>query len=341
MSKKMGKQTYKPGTPPVIISTGAVTGPFEGRGPLGKYMDYVYPDNMAAEQSFENAEKAMMLNACFTCLQKGGKTGPQVDFFLSGDLLNQTITSGFSAMELGIPYFGIYGACSSSAEGLALASMLIDGGFAELVLTATASHNSTAERQFRYPTEYGSFRKPTVQWTVTGAGAALLSATGKGPVITHITIGKVTDLGIKDPHNLGAAMAPAAARTMIQHFSDTGRSPDYYDLIVTGDLGRVGHDLAAKEASSKGGFNLNRNYSDCGVMLYDTEKQDVHSGGSGCAASAVVTYGYLYKKLITRDLQKILLVATGALHSPTSCQQGSSIPGIAHALSIEMPHNPD
>ncbi|MBO8128552.1 MAG: stage V sporulation protein AD [Peptococcaceae bacterium] len=336
MVKKIGKQTYKPNNPPVIISTAAVVGPFEGQGPLKEYFDHIYTDLNAGERTFEAAEREMLLNACFTCLNKAGKTPQDVDFFLAGDLLNQTITSSFSALELRIPYFGLYGACSTSAEGLALAAMLVDGGFASLALPGTSSHNASAERQYRYPTEYGFPRKPQVQWTVTGAGAALIAAEGEGPRITHMTIGKVKDLGIKDPLNLGAAMAPAAADTIVRHFADTGHGPEYYDLIVTGDLGKFGHQLTVKMAASNGGFDLSQNYRDCGLMIYDTETQDVHAGGSGCACSAVVTYGYLYKKLMDGTFKRILLVATGALHSPVSCYQGNSIPGIAHAVSIEM-----
>ncbi len=321
----------------MITGTGTVAGPFEGQGPLKEYFDHIYTDNMAGERSFEGAEKEMLINACFTCLNKAGKTPQEVDIFLSGDLLNQTITSGFSALELAIPYFGIYGACSTSAEGLALASMLVDGGFARLVLAGASSHNSTAERQYRFPTEYGSHRKPTSQWTVTGAGAALVAPAGKGPAVTYITVGKVTDMAIKDPLNMGAAMAPAAALTIIQHFADTGRGPEHYDLIVTGDLGKLGRQLCVKLVQSRGGFDLGKNYNDCGLMIFDPEKQDVHCGGSGCAASALVTYGHLYNKLMQGELKKLLLVATGALHSPTSCQQGANIPGIAHAVSIEMP----
>lgn len=337
MSKKVGKQTFRPGKPPVITATGTVAGPFEGEGPLSQYMDHVYTDVLAGERSFEAAEKEMMINACFTCLKKAGRTPQDVDLFLAGDLLNQIITAGYSALELAIPYLGIYGACSTSAEGLALAAMLVDGGFAGLVLAATSSHNSTAERQYRYPTEYGVHRKPTAQWTVTGSGAALVASGGQGPAITHVTVGKVTDMAIKDPLNMGAAMAPAAADTIIRHFADTGRGPEYYDLIVTGDLGKVGYDLCIKLVQSGGGFGLGDNYRDCGLMLYDRERQDVHAGASGCASSALVTYGYLYRQLVEKKIGRILLVATGALHSPTSFQQGGSIPGIAHAVSIEMP----
>ena len=336
MATKLGKQTFKPDTPPYLINTGTVAGPFEGQGPLRDYFDHIYTDTLAGERSFESAEKEMMTNACFTCLNKANKTPQEVDVFLAGDILNQTITSGFSALELAIPYMGIFGACSTSALGLALSTMLVDGNYAKLVLAAASSHNSSAERNYRYPTEYGATRKPTTQWTVTGAGAALVAKEGTGPRITHLTVGKVQDLGIKDPMNLGAAMAPAAAATMVQHFADTGRGPDYYDLVVTGDLGKFGHELAIRSCVTKGGFDLTKNYEDCGVMLYDTEKQDVHSGGSGCASSALVTYGYLYQKLLSGELKKILLVATGALHSVTSFQQGANIPSIAHAVSLEM-----
>ena len=335
MGKKIGKQTYQPDNPPVIIGTGAVAGPFEGQGPLKDYFDHIYTDLIAGERTFESAEKEMMLNACFTCLNKAGKTPQEVDLFLSGDLLNQTITSGFSALELAIPYFGIYGACSTSAEGLSIAAMLIDGGFCDLVLAAASSHNASAERQYRYPTEYGVHRKPTAQWTATGAGAALVAKTGEGPKITCITAGKVQDYGMKDPLNLGAAMAPAAASTLVQHFADTGHGPEYYDLIVTGDLGEFGHKLTIELAASKGGFDLTKNYNDCGLILYDTKRQDVHAGGSGCGCSAITTYGYLLRKMAKGELKKILLCATGALHSPTSFQEGQDIPAIAHAVSIE------
>lgn len=334
--KKIGKQTYKPDNPPVILGTGTVVGPFEGQGPLRNYFDHVYTDLTVGERSFEAAEKEMMLNACFTCLNKNNITAQEVDFFLSGDLMNQTISSGFSALELRIPYLGIYGACSTAAEGLCIAAMLVDGGYASRVLAATSSHNAAAERQYRYPTEYGFSRKPHVQWTVTGAGAALITDEGIGPRITGFTVGKVYELGIKDPLNLGAAMAPAAAETMVRHFADTGHGPDYFDLVVTGDLGKFGHELAIKMTASIGGFDLSKNYLDCGLMIYDTKTQDVHAGGSGCAASAVVTYGYLYRQLLERKIQRILLVATGALHSPVSINQGNGIPAIAHAVCIEM-----
>ncbi|MHB1125703.1 MAG: stage V sporulation protein AD [Bacillota bacterium] len=336
MVKKVGKQTFRPENPPVMISTGAVAGPFEGQGPLKDYYDHIYTDLTAGERSFEGAEKEMLVNACFTCLNKAGRNPQEVDIFLAGDLLNQTITSGFSALELAIPYLGIYGACSSSAEGLAIAAMLVDGGFAELVLAATSSHNAASERQYRYPSEYGVHRKPTAQWTVTGAGAALVAREGDGPRITHVTVGKVVDFGIKDPLNLGAAMAPAAALTLVQHFADTGNGPEYYDLVVSGDLGKFGHQLAVNMAISRGGFDLSKNFKDCGLMIFDTDRQDVHAGASGCGASAIATYGYLYRKMLEGEIRKLLLVATGSLHSPTSFQQGQNVPAVAHAVSIEL-----
>jgi len=379
MAVKVGNQTWQLMRPPVILETATVAGPLEGEGPLHADYDSIYADPVAGESSFEAAEREMMLNACFTALQKAGLAPSNIDVFLAGDLLNQTITSGFSAQELKIPYLGIYGACSSSAESLIIAAALVEAGFARLVLAAVSSHNSSAERQYRYPTEYGVHRKPTAQWTVTGAGAALVAApdvagrldaagrpgtggrpdaagrarteasgasgaastgtpggSGTLPQITHVTIGKVNDFGIKDPLNMGAAMAPGAVDTLINHFADTGRGPDYYDLIATGDLGSFGHELVVRLAAERGGFTLSDNYQDCGVLIYDFDKQDVHAGGSGCACSALVTFGHLYHRMQRGELKRVLLCATGSLHSPTSVQQGNNIPVIAHAVSLEM-----
>lgn len=335
MTKKVGSQTVKLANPPVLISAAAVVGPMEGQGLLREYFDYIYSDNICGQASFEKAERHMVQNACYLALNKVQKIPKDMDYFLAGDLLNQTTTSNFSAVQLEIPFFGLYGACSTLAESLSLAAMLIDGGFANYILAATSSHNCTSERQYRYPTEYGGQRPPYAQWTVTGAGAAVVAKEGTGPRITCITTGKVVDMGIKDPFNMGAAMAPAAAKTLIQHFCDTGRAPTYYDLIVTGDLGRFGHDLTVQLAVSGGGFDLSQNYQDCGVMIYRPD-QDTHSGGSGCACAAVVTYGYLLKEMAKGTFGKILVVATGALHSPTTFQQGENIPAIAQAVAIEQ-----
>jgi stage V sporulation protein AD len=335
LTKKLGKQSFYFANPPVIIGTGTVVGPFEANSPFRDDFDFVFDDNLAGQESFEKAERTLMLNACYTALNKINTPPEKIEYFLGGDLLNQIITAGFSALKLEIPFLGIYGACSTAVEGLILASVMIDGGFCNLAMAATSSHNSSAERQYRYPTEYGNQRKPFSQWTVTGAGAAVVSVAGSGPVITHATVGKVTDLACKDPLNLGAAMAPAAADTIIRHFADTGRSPADYDLILTGDLGKVGQELAIKWTAESGGFDLSKNYQDCGVLIYDKVDERVHAGGSGCACAAIVAYGNIYRRLREGELRKVLLVATGAMHSPTSFQQGENIPCIAHAVSIE------
>lgn len=334
---RLGEQTVAFRRPPVIAGAAAVAGPKEGQGPLGDRFDHVYQDLMCGQDSFEKAEREMMTNACYTALQKAGVTPQEVDFFLAGDLLNQIISSSFTAVKLGIPYLGIYGACSTCAEGLAMAGMLIDGGFARRILVTCSSHNASAERQYRYPTEYGSQRKPYAQWTVTGAGAAVVAAPdlAEGPRITHATIGKAVDLGIKDPFNQGAAMAPAAARTLTRHLLDTGRRPDDYDVIATGDLARFGHQMARELLAKDAGLDLGERFTDCGILIYDPERQDVHSGGSGCGCSALVTYGHFLREMAAGRLRRLLLAATGALLSPTSFQQGENIPTVAHAVVIE------
>lgn len=321
----------------MIVGAAAVAGPLEAEGPLGAEYDQTYPDLLIGQPSFEKAERQMMIDACGLALSKANLTEkpPKVDYFLAGDLLNQIITSSFSGLQLGVPFLGLYGACSTLAEALGLGAMLIDGGFADRVLCSVSSHNATAERQYRYPTEYGSQRKPYAQWTVTGSGAVVLAASGSGPRITHVTIGKVNDMGIKDPFDQGAAMAPAAVDTIVNHLRDTGRSPDYYDLIVTGDLARFGQEMAIRLAADRG-VDLGDRYHDCGVMIYDNTRQDVHSGGSGCASSAIVFCGHLLKEVARGNLRRILLVATGALLSPTTFQQGENIPTVAHAVAVEV-----
>lgn len=320
----------------MLIGAAAVAGPMEAEGPLGQEYDQTYPDLMLGQPSFEKAERQMMIDACNLALQKAQVTEkpPKIDYFLAGDLLNQIITSTFAGLQLAVPFLGLYGACSTFAQGLSLGAMLIDGGYADKVLCAVSSHNATAERQYRYPTEYGSQRKPYAQWTVTGSGAAVLAASGQGPRITHVTTGKVTDMGITDPFNQGAAMAPAAVDTIINHLKDTGRSADYYDLIVTGDLARFGHQMAMRLAAERN-VVLGERFKDCGILVFDNSRQDVHSGGSGCGCSAIVTCGHLLKEMERGKLKKLLLVATGALLSPTTFQQGENIPTIAHAVALE------
>ncbi|MCL6636021.1 MAG: stage V sporulation protein AD [Peptococcaceae bacterium] len=331
--KKNGMQTVWFQSPPVIVATATIVGSKEAEGPLGKTFDRVVYDTYYGENTWEKAEQRMMLDSVKKALQKAGLQEKDVDLLLAGDLLNQIISADFSARALGIPFLGLYGACSTMYEGLALGAMLIDGGFAERVVVAVSSHYSTAERQYRFPTELGVQRPLTAQWTVTGAGAALLAREGSGPVITHATVGKVVDMGMSDPQDMGSAMALAAADTITRHLMDTGRSPDYYDLIVTGDLGAYGKKLA-EQLVRQGGYEIADRYTDCGILIY-SGSQDAHAGGSGCACSAVVTCGYLMEQLKTGRYKRFLGVGTGALLSPCSVQQGETIPGIGHAVVVE------
>lgn len=336
MPKRLGQQTVAFSRPPVLLSTASVVGPEEGRGPLGQYFDVVKQDRLLGQKSWELAEEMLCEEACDLAIKKVGLTPQQVDFFLAGDLLNQIITANFSARTLGVPFLGLFGACSTLAEGLALGAMLLDGGFASTVLTACASHHDTAERQYRYPTELGVQRPPTAQWTVTGAGAVLMGLSGPGPVLTHATVGKVISMGLKDPADLGSAMAPAAAETIWQHLQDTGRLPTDYDLIATGDLGAVGHPICRRLLRDRG-LALGENFTDCGLLIYDRNRQNVDAGGSGCGCSAVVFASYLVPRLIAGEIRRLLLVPTGALFSPTSWKQGQDIPAVAHAVVVEIP----
>lgn len=333
--KIIGKQTVRLGNPPSIVATAAITGPKEGEGPLGRYFDLVIDDEMWGEKSWEKAESKLVSETFVKILSKAGKAPDEVNYILAGDLLDQCIASNFGLRESGIPLFGLFGACSTIGESLSLGAMLIDGGFAQNTVCITSSHFCSAEKQFRYPLELGSQRPPTAQWTVTGSGGALLSADGTGPYIKHVTTGRIVDMGIKDSNNMGGAMAPAAVDIISRHFKDTGFSVDYYDLILTGDLGLVGS-RACKELLQQQGYDISERYNDCGLMIYDRIKQDAHSGGSGCGCSAVVFAGYIFDELQKKNLKKVLFVPTGALLSPLSTQQGESIPGIAHAVGIEV-----
>jgi len=330
-----GKRTWVYDKPPVIIATGTVVGPDEGQGPLAADFDLVHPDLEIGQPTWEKSEKILMEQATDIALQHANLSKDKLNFFVGGDLMNQIISTSFAVRSLEAPYIGVFGACSTSMESLAIASYLVGSGGADYVMAATCSHNCTVEKQFRYPTEYGSQKPPTAQYTVTGAGASIVAKEGDGPVVTAATVGKVMDLGIKDPFNMGAAMAPAAVDTIQGHFQDTGREPGYYDLIVTGDLAGVGHPLASEMLSRNGVPMEQTTFRDCGLMIFDVEKQKVQAGGSGCACSAVVTYGHLLKRIRSGELKRILVVATGALLSPLSYQQGESIPCIAHAVAIE------
>ena len=333
-NKKSGGQTVVFPNRPVILSHGNVVGTKEGQGPLAGCFDFISPDDYFGEKSWEKAECTMQQQALQNALDHAGKSGDDLDFLLAGDLLNQCISSSFAARAQKVPFLGLYGACSTMGESLLLASLLIDGGYGKLTAAVTSSHFCTAERQYRAPLEYGGQRPPTAQWTVTGSGAVLVSASGSGPKVTHATVGKIVDKGICDANNMGAAMAPAAYDTLKAHFKDTGRNPTYYDLIVTGDLGKLGHEIVA-DFFTKDGMKLN-NYTDCGLLIYDLEKQDVHCGGSGCGCAASVLTGHLLPAMESGRYSRILFCPTGALLSPTSTQQGESIPSVCHAVAIEM-----
>lgn len=330
----LGQSTWEFKHKPRIISTGVVGGPFEAQGKIANDYDILHDDLWLEQDSFEQAQQVMMEEACQTALQKANITKEQVQFFISGDLINQITPTTFAAGTLGIPYFGLFSACATSVESLALAALMIDSQAANYILSGTAGHNAAAERQFRYPTEYGGQKPPTAQWTVTGAGCVLVGKEGFGPVITSATIGKTIDMQLTDPFNMGGAMAPAAVDTIIQHLRERNMEASDYDLIITGDLGRVGRDASLELLMQKGVQINPEQYVDCGLEIY-ADDQPVLSGGSGPACSAIVTYGHFLKRIISGELSKILVVATGALHSPMSIQQKLTIPCIAHAISIE------
>ena len=318
-----------------IEDTYTICGNYENDGPLSKYFDKKYEKDLYfGEKSWEKAESKIIKETVNTVVTKSGISSNEIDCLFAGDLLNQCISSSFGLREVGVPFFGVFGACSTFVESMSLGAIAIEG-FAENVVCATSSHFCSAEKQFRFPLELGNQRPQTSQWTVTGAGAVVLSKNGNGPFITHITPGKIVDMGIKDANNMGAAMAPAFVDTLITHFLDTGRNPSYYDAIISGDLGHVGKEIAIDLAKTQG-YNIKSNYNDCGVLIFDKNSQDTHSGGSGCACCGTVFSGYLFKQLQEKKYKKILLIATGALTNSTTSQQGESIPGIAHAISIEL-----
>ena len=332
--RHIGTQTIMFDNPPTILETSSIVGPKEAQGPLAKYFDQCLEDEFWGEKSWEKAESKIIKENVNSIISKSGIPATQIDYCFAGDLLNQCISSSFGLRELNIPFFGVFGACSTFVESLCLGSVFVEAGAAKNILCATSSHFCSAEKQFRFPLELGNQRPPTSQWTVTGSGAAIVSASGKGPFITHITPGKIIAMGIKDANNMGAAMAPAALDTLITHLKDTGRKPSYYDAIITGDLGHIGKEIVTEMAASKG-YNIKVNYNDCGVLIFDRQKQDTHAGGSGCACCGTVFSGYFFKQLKDKKINKILLIATGALTNSTSSQQGESIPGIAHAITIE------
>lgn len=336
--QKRGKQSFIPLVSPVITAWASIAGKKESEGPLKSYFDETSSDNHFGEQTWEQAEKKLQQMALNKLIEKAGIRKEHIDLVLSGDLLNQCIGSSFSLRNTNIPHLGLYGACSTMAESLLIASMVVGGGYADRVVAMTSSHFASSERQYRFPLAYGGQRTPTAQWTVTGSGAALVSANGYGPMIDSCTVGTVTDLGIKDAANMGAAMAPAAYRTIRSHFDDIATGPDEFDLIVTGDLGQTGMEILL-ELGKRDGVYLGGKIADCGTMVFDNTMQDVHSGGSGCGCSAITLCSYLLRQLNSGKLKHILFCGTGALLSPTSTQQGLPIPGVCHAVSIRSGRN--
>ncbi len=334
VNQKVGKQSFQLSNPPIITSWASIAGKKESEGPLSSYFDITSQDTYFGQKTWEQGERKMQQNVLHTLAQKAQITTKDFGLVLSGDLLNQCIGSSFSLRNMNIPHLGLYGACSTMAESLLIGAMVVGGGFSDRVVAMTSSHFASSERQYRFPLNYGGQRPPTSQWTVTGAGAALLCQNGNGPKITRCTIGTVTDLGIKDANNMGAAMAPAAKSTIAAHFSDFGTDANYYDLIVTGDLGQLGKDILL-DLCSKDNIPIGGKLTDCGTLIYDSIKQDVHSGGSGCGCSAITLCSYLLNKLNTGNLKRILFCGTGALLSPTSIQQGMPISGVCHAIAIE------
>lgn len=294
--KRVGTQTIMFDNPPTILETSSIVGPKEAQGPLAKYFDQCLEDEFWGEKTWEKAESKIIKENVNAVIAKSGIAATDIDFCFAGDLLNQCISSSFGLREINMPFFGVFGACSTFVESMCLGSVFIEGGGATNVLCATSSHFCSAEKQFRFPLELGNQRPPTSQWTVTGSGAAILTSSGTGPYITCITPGKIVDMGIKDANNMGAAMAPAALDTLITHFRDTGRKPSYYDAIITGDLGYIGKEILAELAETKG-YNIKSNYNDCGVLMFDKEKQDTHSGGSGCACCRCCIFWILFSRI--------------------------------------------
>lgn len=332
-NQKVGEHSFCLQSPPVIKAWASVTGKKEAQGPLGTTFDVTCEDSYYGQKTWEQAEKRMQQLALQTLAKKACMKQAEFQLVFSGDLLNQCIGSSFPLRNTDIPHIGLYGACSTMAESLMMASMAVGGGFTGNAVAMTSSHFASSERQYRFPLGYGGQRTPTAQWTVTGSGAALVCNNGNGPKITGCTIGTVTDLGIKDANNMGAAMAPAAMQTIITHFEDFGTSPEDYDLIVTGDLGQLGKEVLVALLENEG-VSVGGTITDCGSLVFDNTSQDVHAGGSGCGCSAITLCGYLLNKLSIGSMKKILFCGTGALLSPTSVQQGLPIPGVCHAVVI-------
>ena len=330
---RIGNYTILTEQTPGVSGFAAVAGEKEGNGPLGALFDRLYQGDTDGEKSFEKAESKMQLDAAQRAIEKARIAPQDIQIAFAGDLLNQCIGTSYGLRELEIPFAGLYGACSTMAESLAFSALMVNAGYAQHALAVTSSHFCSYERQFRFPLEYGGQRPPTAQWTATAAGAAVVSQNAGPPYIRAVTIGKIVDLGITDINQMGAAMAPAAADTISNYFADSHTKATDYDLILTGDLAQVGSALMLKLLEREG-ISLEGRHNDCGMMLYDRKKQDVHAGGSGCGCSAAVLCADVLKRIQEGKLHKVLFVATGALMSTTSNQQGESIPAVAHLIYL-------
>ncbi|MBD5113940.1 MAG: stage V sporulation protein AD [Ruminococcaceae bacterium] len=333
MSNLIKDGTINLPTSPSIASYAAAAGKKEGEGPLANCFDYIADDVSLGENSWEKSESKLQQYAFTNALSKGNFSETDIDFLFAGDLLNQCVASAYGARDTSIPFFGLFGACSTMAESLSLASIFVDSGTAINAAAVTSSHFCSAERQFRLPVNYGGQRTPTAQWTATAAGCAIVSPHGAPPYVKAVTVGKIKDMGVTDANNMGAAMATAAYDTISRHLANTEQSVDSFDLILTGDLGQVGSDILI-ELFQKDNVDISDKHNDCGLMLYDLKKQDVHAGGSGCGCSASVLCGHILPEIAKGNLKNVLFAATGALMSPTIVQQGESIPGISHAVHI-------
>lgn len=334
MAQRIGKRTLGLLNHPVITASAGVAGKKEGEGPLGKDFDYIFDDTTAGEKTWEKAESTIHKEAIIRAKEKSGKDFDEFQLIFAGDLLNQCVGSTFGLRDFGVPFAGVYGACSTMALGLCMAAVFVDSGAANACIASTSSHFCSAEKQFRFPVEYGSQRTPAAQWTVTGAGAAVVENEGKGICIEKVCFGRIMDLGVTDANNMGAAMAPAAFDTISAFFDDTGMSVDDLDMIVTGDLGFVGSRLLCEMFVDEKGIDISKKHCDCGIMIYNLDEQDVNSGGSGCGCSASVLCSHILKRMNSGELKRVLFTATGALMSPVSSMQGESIPGIAHSVLL-------
>lgn len=337
MAKKLGKHTIIMEHSPYIFSFASIVSEKEGEGPLAKHFDIISKDPMFGKDSWEQAESTMQQQLIEYILKKSNMSPDDIDFLFAGDLLNQCTGTSYGVKNFKIPFCGLYGACSTMAESLSVASIFIDSNIGNHCLAMTSSHFCSAEKQYRFPVQYGSQRTPTAQWTVTGSGAIIISHNDNNlidhPHIEAITIGTIEDFGVTDVNNMGAAMAPAAATTILNYFKDTNDLPEDFDMIITGDLGYIGSDILI-DLLKRHDLNIEKNHTDCGKLIFNREAQDVHSGGSGCGCSASVLCSYILKSLMKKTINKILFIATGALMSPTSIKQGQSIPCIAHLIKI-------